>query len=62
MKQDRFYRVSDVQRILGCGRDRAYQIMRSKGFPAITIGRQRYVSPEAFERWAQAYEGKEYVL
>lgn len=62
MKQKTFLRVSDVQRIIGCGRDTAYKIMRSEGFPSITIGRQRYVSPEAFERWAHAYEGKTYIV
>ena len=62
MDKNRFLRVSDVQKRIGCGRDTAYKIMRSEGFPSIMIGKQRYVSPEAFERWAHAYEGKEFLL
>ena len=46
-----FYTVKDVQRIFCCGRDKAYQLVRSKGFPTMTIGRKILISPDALQKW-----------
>lgn len=54
--------VKDLQNNLHIGRDRAYGIMKAKGFPAIKIGAKYYVTPEALERWLQKNEGHEVKL
>ena len=54
--------VKDLQRILKIGRDRAYALMKSKGFPSMKLGGRYYVSEEALNRWLMSYEYKSYVL
>lgn len=54
--------AKDLQAKLKIGRDRAYALMRSKGFPSIKLGGRYYVSEEALERWIKEYEYKTYVL
>jgi len=37
--------------IFCCGRDKAYEIIHSRGFPRMTVGRQFLVSPDALQKW-----------
>ena len=62
MYKTQFYSVTDLQKILGCGREVAYQLMRSSSFPSTKIGKRWFVSQDAFARWARDYEGKEFIL
>ena len=39
-----------------------YDLFHSETFPSIKIGKRYYVTPDAFEKWLQDYEGKEYYL
>ena len=45
-------KVEDVARILGVGRNTAYNIIRQKGFPAVRVGEKRVVVPrDRFLQW-----------
>lgn len=54
--------VKDLQIQLKIGRDRAYALMHSKGFPSIKIGSRYYVTQTALDAWLERYEYKTYVL
>lgn len=41
----------DLMKILGVGRDNARQLMRSAGFPVITVGNRKVVPVLAFVMW-----------
>jgi excisionase family DNA binding protein len=43
--------VEDIQRILGIGRRQAYELVNSKKFHVVRIGRTIKVSKEVFEKW-----------
>lgn len=59
---EKLLRVKDIEEIFGCGRNKAYELMKSLGFPAIRIGKNLYVSKEELEKWIEDYSGKEYYL
>jgi len=48
-----FYTIKDIMRIFRCGRDKAYEIIHSKGFPKMTVGRTYLVYPDALKKWIQ---------
>ena len=45
------YDVSKIQQILHCGRNVAYNLMNSKDFPSIQVGKRLYVEKKEFEKW-----------
>jgi hypothetical protein len=47
----RLYTVEDIREIFGCGKNKAYGIVASAGFPKIQIGRQYYIMPDEFDKW-----------
>jgi len=46
-----FYTIKDIMRIFCCGRDKAYGIIHTRGFPKMTIGATYLVSPDALQKW-----------
>ena len=52
--------VKTMQGILGIGRDKAYNLMHSKGFPSIKLGGRYYVEEAALNEWLCRYRFKEY--
>ena len=43
--------IKELAQVMGCGENKARQIVRSKGFPCIKVG-NRYLVPIAkFEEW-----------
>ena len=54
--------VKDVQKILGCGINRAYDIVKQKDFPKIKIGSRYYIPKNEFETWLEKYTMKEYKI
>ncbi|MEH7442764.1 helix-turn-helix domain-containing protein [Bacillus sp. JJ1122] len=44
-------KVDDIQEILHIGRRKAYEVMNTKDFPGIKMGRLRRVSRESFFLW-----------
>lgn len=59
---DKMLKVKDVSEILGCGINKAYDIVNSQGFPKMIIGKRIYIHPEKFNEWIKAYTYKEYKL
>lgn len=45
------YTVGDIQRIMSLGRTRAYELMRSDGFPSIKLNNRIYITKKNFEKW-----------
>ena len=58
---DRLYTVNNLMQ-LGLSRDKAYELMHSKAFPAIKIGGRYYVPQSAWEMWLSKYAGKEFIV
>ena len=55
-------KVEDIQEIMGIGRDKAYRLMHSDGFPSVQIGKTFFVTVDNFMRWMRDYTYKEYKL
>lgn len=54
--------VKELKELLKVGRDTAYALMHSSGFPSIKIGGRYYVSKEALDKWLEQYAYKSYEL
>ena len=54
--------VNDIQEIMGLGRDRAYRLMHSDGFPAVLVGRTAFVTVENFMEWMDDYTYKKFEI
>lgn len=54
--------VKGLQQALGIGKDAAYSLMKSNGFPSIKIGSHYVVGKEALVRWLKRNEGRTYCL
>lgn len=60
--EERLLTPKDIQRIFSIGKNRAYDLMNSSGFPTIRIGSRMYVSQRALDRWVDTYTGKTYAM
>lgn len=58
----RILTVKDVKNILGCGMNRAYEIVNQRDFPKIKIGKRFYIPEDEFEKWLETYIRKEYKV
>ncbi len=56
------YHVEDIMRILGIGKNTAYKLMQSAGFPATKLGRKYFITEEEFSRWLERNAGKNFEL
>jgi len=56
------YTKQDIQSIFKLGRDKTYQLMNSKGFPTIKIGKVSYVPKDKLEKWINGNVGKNITL
>ncbi|MCR4647977.1 MAG: helix-turn-helix domain-containing protein [Lachnospiraceae bacterium] len=54
--------VKDVCEILHIGRDKAYALFKSEGFPSICLGGRYFVTEASFINWLHQYEYKEFAL
>lgn len=52
------FTVSDIQHILSLGKTRAYELMRSDGFPSFKLNNRIYVTKLNFERWVEKHTNK----
>jgi excisionase family DNA binding protein len=50
--------VEQLQDFLGISRPKAYELVHTKGFPAIRIGRTIRVPREALMRWINEQQGE----
>ena len=48
-----FLTVSDVQRMLGIGRNNAYALVRRSDFPSIYVGNRIIVPLDHFQSWVE---------
>ncbi|NLW79567.1 MAG: helix-turn-helix domain-containing protein [Ruminococcaceae bacterium] len=58
MKQPVSYRVEDIQRLLGIGRNSAYNLIRQEGFPAIRVGARIVIPTDLFHAWVSEQAGR----
>ena len=54
--------TKDLMKVLGIGRDRAYALMRSSGFPSTRLGKNYFVTEENLQKWLKTYTGRQYSL
>lgn len=54
--------VKELQNIWQVGRDKAYALMHSSGFPSIKIGGRYYVTQDELKKWLERYAYKTYEL
>lgn len=52
----------DIQCIFSIGKNQAYALMHSAGFPSITINHRIYVTQENLKKWLDTYTGRKYIL
>ena len=52
------YTVTDIQSILHLGKTRAYELMRSDGFPSMKLNNRLYVTKPNFEKWLEKNTNK----
>ena len=51
--------VEEMRRELSLGKNLAYELVRTPGFPSIKIGKKIIVPRAGLERWLEQNEGKE---
>ena len=54
--------VKELCTVLHVGRDTAYALMKSQGFPSILIGKRYFVTERALRDWIRQYEYKEFAI
>lgn len=54
--------VKDIKNSLGCGINRAYEIVNQADFPKIKIGKRCYIPEDEYEKWIATYLRKEYKI
>lgn len=52
------YTPKEIQKIFKCGRNQAYEIIHSNGFPKIQIGRKILIPKNKLEKWIDGNIGK----
>lgn len=53
MCEKRVYTVSDVQTMLGVGKNQAYKLIKEEVFPTKKIGRRIVIPIKQFESWLE---------
>lgn len=56
------YQVKDIMRVMNIGRDRAYSLMKSKGFPSTQLGKTFFVTKKNFDDWTDNFAGRNFKL
>lgn len=59
---DRLLTAKDIQYRIGCGKNTAYKLIHSAGFPSLKIGGRFYVRRSDFDNWICLYTGREYRI
>lgn len=52
----------DIQDIFSMGKNQAYTLMHSAGFPTTTIGNRMFVTQVNLEKWLEVYKGRQYLV
>ena len=61
-KVERLLTPKDIQAIFSIGKNRAYSLMKSDGFPSLRINNRLYVSKAALNSWIEKYTGRQFSL
>lgn len=56
------YDMQALHQILPVGRNKLYEIVHSKGFPKITVGRRILVPKKAFDEWLEKSAAEQIVI
>ncbi len=56
------YSVPEMAKVLGISADRAYRLVKTKGFPTIKIGKRLLVSVAGLESWVEEQAKKGWYL
>ena len=54
--------AKELQDIFKCGHNKVYEIIGIKGFPAVKIGKQYYISEDDLKKWIEKNKGNEIEL
>lgn len=54
------YTVQEMAKIMGIGRNKAYELVKTEGFPAIYIGSTIKIPIKAFHKWLDSADGECY--
>ena len=54
------YTAEDLMQIFDMGRDCTYRLMKSDGFPVITLNKRLYLEADMLKKWLKARTGKIY--
>ena len=54
--------AKELSKVLRIGRDKAYALMKSNGFPSLCIGKRYFVTTKALNDWIKCYEHKKYAV
>ena len=54
--------VKELGEVLHIGRDKAYALIKSSGFPSTCIGNRYIVTEKALSEWLHMYEHKKYAV
>ncbi|MBR2455150.1 MAG: helix-turn-helix domain-containing protein [Clostridia bacterium] len=54
--------AKELKKVMRCGINRAYDLLRSPAFPSIKIGGRYYVTVSALKEWLEYYENKVFYL
>ncbi len=57
-----FYNITDLTRIMKIGRNKAYDLCKVKGFPAIKIGSTNLIPKQYLKKWIKENVGCEIYL
>ena len=58
----RILKAEDLVKRLGIGRDRAYSLMKSDGFPSTKIGKRYFITERSLRMWLDKYAGKNFRM
>ena len=53
-----FYTPKDIQQIFRCGKNQAYQLIHSSGFPKIQVNNRILIPKGKLEKWVNGNVGK----
>ena len=58
----RILTTKELAKVLKIGRDKAYALIKSSGFPSTCIGNRDIVTEQALKQWLEQYEHKKYAV
>ena len=56
------YDMKALQEVLPIGKNKLYELVHSKGFPQITVGRRILIPKKLFEEWLKNASAEQIVI